>query len=70
MSLSLEDQKQALLDNAILDFGEEYFEKLEKYSQDLIISSSSNETLFRVYNFNKQSRSILCQLEMILLMKF
>lgn len=45
MSLSLEDQKQALLDNAILDFGEEYFEKLEKYSQDLIISSSSNETL-------------------------
>lgn len=43
MPQSLEDQKQELLDNALLNFGNEYFEKLEKYSQDLIILSNDNQ---------------------------
>ncbi len=43
MPQSLEDQKQELIDNALLNFGLEYFEKLEKYSQDLIILSNDNQ---------------------------
>lgn len=48
MPQSLEDQKQELLDNALINFGNEFFEKLEKDSQDLIILNNENQLEYTI----------------------
>lgn len=48
MPQPFEDQKQELIDNAILNFGNKYFEKLEMYTQDLIIQNDEKQFEFTI----------------------